>query len=119
MRFCVLPLITLPAALAFGGFTNSCTKISYSYPSIHATCRSSAHGTVDTSFDLSLRLANANGRLIWGANKDNFHSCKCSLDRSKAGVLDCDCMNLVGTYIKNRINLNAHCDNQNGYLTCD
>ncbi|CZT07279.1 uncharacterized protein RAG0_12799 [Rhynchosporium agropyri] len=69
MRFSILlSLVTLPATLAFGYIGNSCAGISFNYPNLEATCHGFGKKRIYSKFDLSYRLTNRNGNLIWGAN---------------------------------------------------
>ncbi|CZS94242.1 uncharacterized protein RCO7_10357 [Rhynchosporium graminicola] len=117
MHFSILlSLVTLPATLAFGNFGNSCAGISFNYPNLEATCLGFGKERIHSKFDLSYRLINRNGKLIWGTNPGhNFVACTCTLVR--VTTLSCDCGGFDGR-VHNEINLNHYCDNQNGYLTC-
>ncbi|XMA07267.1 hypothetical protein WAI453_000058 [Rhynchosporium graminicola] len=121
MRFSILlPLITLPAAKAFGGFTRSCTGIAFNQPFLSANCVDYSRKRQHSQVNLSHWVENRGGNLVWATNTgESFAHCSCHLDTSKIGILDCQCPNSNGGSTRSRLNLGPHCDNQNGYLTCD
>ncbi|CZS89427.1 uncharacterized protein RAG0_00847 [Rhynchosporium agropyri] len=65
MRFSVLlPLVTLPAALAFGNFARTCPDIGFIYPNLVTDCLGPRNELIRSKFNLSSRLVNRNGNLI-------------------------------------------------------
>ncbi|CZS92057.1 uncharacterized protein RCO7_00686 [Rhynchosporium graminicola] len=118
MRFSVLlPLVTLPAALAFGNFHASCPDIAFNYPNLEVGCRDGRNALIPSTYNLAYRLINRNGRLIWGKNPGHaFLACKCTLNHSTA-MLGCDCGGFDAN-IHTDIDLNKYCENKDGHLIC-